>query len=93
MNYFCLQMNFSSARIASGSSRKESVQHGTCVHVETIRCASYQDEILNTHESLTIPFDVRSINRKILKTDLFFSHVVSSFYDQYYSKLSIKTER
>jgi hypothetical protein len=49
------------ARIESGSSRNESIQHGTSAQVETIECPSYQEKILKHNESLTIPFDVRSI--------------------------------
>ncbi|CAF4204864.1 unnamed protein product, partial [Adineta steineri] len=38
--------------------RDESIQHGTSVHVETIPCPSYKDEILKKNESLIIPFDI-----------------------------------
>ncbi len=57
---------FLRARIESGSSRNESIQHGTSAHVETIQCSSYNNKVLKHNESLTIPFDVRLINSKIL---------------------------
>ena len=73
-------MFFSSARIESGSNRNESIEHGTSARVETIRCASYRDEILSKYESLKIPFDVRSIiYRKVFNYSLNFNLVYSCY--------------
>lgn len=49
----------SRARIEVGSSRSESIKHGTSVRVETIPCANYRDTIINNHENLSVPFEVR----------------------------------
>ena len=48
----------SRARIESGSSRLESIQHGTSAIVEPISYSSYRNAVMNTNDSLTIPFDV-----------------------------------
>ncbi|CAF1294746.1 unnamed protein product, partial [Rotaria sordida] len=47
------------ARIASGSNRNETIQHGTSAQVQIINYSSYRDEILSKYDSLTIPFDVK----------------------------------
>ncbi|CAF4989461.1 unnamed protein product [Rotaria sp. Silwood1] len=56
------------ARIESGSSRSESIQHGTSAHVESILYSNYRDEILSKNESLTIPFEILNFMRNTIES-------------------------
>ncbi|CAF1375740.1 unnamed protein product [Rotaria sordida] len=55
------------ARIASGSNRNETIQHGTSAQVQIINYSSYRDEILSKYDSLTIPFDILNFMRNTIE--------------------------